>query len=373
MIASSYQVVDLGEEVKVFSLPVYTDNSTIKLKSKPDWLSVSNLAVGDVVSVSDDKYVFDIISSDGYFDPVYNDAIVFSDENNTETLTVSVLWNFNAGAVTLDGIADQMELMSDDTPIEGVNRKKILIALKNSLKQLSFSGFGRLERFETIRDAASRVFAPQDMVEAVRLYAVDNQGRLGIMYRDDNLNKGASSPIKDEDNSIVLDNNGYWIEGEGLTTQPSDQSTIGALAGISAPYDDSIDNSSIGGGYTNLSGLKGGIKSVYGNYTYIAKDKYFFVQDCPFDEFVLEYISDPILNAELKKDYGAMNVPKYWEEAIKAYAYYELINWKMNVPQSEKQRALLNAGRLRRVAKRMSVDYSALLQAAKTTRDINKR
>lgn len=371
-IASTYTVVDLGEGVSTVTLPIYTNNAILKLKTKPDWLYVSGLSEGGGIHVVSNKAELTLKNAQGYFAQQLDDYITISDIGETEELVVSVIWSFKSDSISLDDVADQFELMSESTPIETINRKKILIALKNNLQKLSFNGFGQLKRFDCERDSTSRVFCPIDMVEPVRLFAVDTYGNKQIMYRDDNLNVGSYSPLKDENGSVILDSNEYWLEGSGLAPTPS--STSVGYYGFINPL--SLDHTTDLGGLnhlTNLAGLKGGVKSFFGQYGYVKEGGYFFIQDCPYDYFTLEYVSDPILSDQMKKGLGEMFIPKYWSEALKAHTFHELIKWRSDVPMGEKELARVEANRQTQLAKRMQVDYAAIVQANKTRRDINKR
>lgn len=373
MIASTYSIIDLGSDIKTITLPIYTNNSSIILTYKPDWLYVSGYEQDDEINAPDGKIELQVKHGDGFFKQAYDDNIVFSDTDFSEEFSISVIWSFKSDSLSLDDIADQFEFMSEGTPIENVHRKNIILALKNNLQKLSFDGYGDIQRFDTQTDNVGRIFAPIDMIEPLSLYAIDDNGNKNLLYRDDKLNVGSSSALLDEDGSVILDSNSYWIEGSGLGSIPSPNST--SYYTVPSVVDDltrdySFSNS---GRFTNISGLKGGVKSFFGQYSYIKKDGYFFVQDCPYDYFTLEYVSDPILNAQMKKSITEIYIPKYWVDSLKAYTFYDLVKWRSDVPMGEKEMARLEADRQFSIAKRRSVDYMAVIQAAKSRRNINKR
>lgn len=369
MIYSEYTLIDLGNSVSTVSIPIYTDNSSLKILSKPDWVEVSP---SGTISVASNLATITISTKEGVFTPQYDSSIVISDASSADKYTLRVIWTRDSKSLTLDEIADIIHLSSEGTYIEDYPRHKILMFLKKGLRYLGLISMASPARFEAQRDDAGRIFVPDDLTMLTSVYAVDNYGRLGRLYSDDKLNYGSVSPIKDENFEYVLDSNGYWIKAEGLTTRPDKdgdnwlspiQNDINRLTGIDNVYSDR----NIG-----IHGVSGGKKTQYGQYRYVKEGGYIFIQDSPFEEFVIEYISDPIMSDKMKTDNGLMRIPLIYTEAIQAWVYSEIIKPRYEVPMNEKIRAQRDASVKVRLAQRMAASYDKIIQALKTRTNIHK-
>lgn len=375
MIGSEYQIVDFGESKDEKLLPVYINDTYIKIYTKPDWVTVSVNGVeyseGSSLVVASNKVVFTLGIADGYFTPVYNDSLVFSNISNSEFVDVKVIWTFEPEMRSLSQIADSLEIDFQDTPLESVHRMKVIKKLKEGMSFLGFTGMRTVSRLEAIRNDASTIARPIDMVKFLRLYAVDDYGRMGIMYQNKYLNKGAISPLLDENDNVITDENNVWLEGSGITPQPEKESPIFSTGYWCETAYDSVFpfGKSL---WTSAHGISGGVKSNFGEYIYDPSQKVFFIQDCPYDNFVIEYVSDPNLRENIGKDYGQLRIHQDWVGALKSWTYYDLIQLRSDIPQSEKERARQEKGRQAKIAKRMSLDWAELIQALKTRRNINK-
>lgn len=374
MIGSRLQTVDFGEFLEPKSLPVYTDEANLKIYSKPEWLEVSvsgtYYETGDSLAVTGGKQIFTLSITEGRFSPVYNDTLIISNVSGSTQLPISVLWSFEPEKRSLNQIADSLEIDLQDTPLSGLHRIKVLKKLKEGLSQLGFTGMREVHRFEAQRNSASVVFQPIDMVKFLRMYAVDEYGRLGLMYETDKINKNGTAPVTDEDDYVVMDNNGVWVEASGLTPSPSSESPTYQTENWL--YESDVYGNPNWLWSTSRKGDSGGQKSYWGEYIYDKSQKGWFIQDCPYDDFLIEYVSDPNLKKNLNKDYGNIRIHQDWAEALKSWTFYELVKWRSDVAQSEKERARVEMGLARKNAKKLTLDWSELIQALRSKSNIHK-
>lgn len=113
------------------------------------------------------------------------------------------------------------------------------------------------------------------------------------------------------------------------------------------------------GNYGQIYGLSGG--QAHGQYRIdMANSKIYFDTSSNYTECLIEYIEDP-------SNASNPSVHEFYEDAVKSYVYYKLIERKSNVPISEKQRARKEYHNDMRLAKARSSSFSKT-EALKTIR-----
>jgi len=113
------------------------------------------------------------------------------------------------------------------------------------------------------------------------------------------------------------------------------------------------------GNYGQIYGISGG--QAHGQYRIdMANSKIYFDTSNNYTECLIEYVEDASAASN-------PSVHEFYEEAIKSYVYYKIIERKSNVPISEKQRARKEYHNELRLAKARSSSFSKT-EALKTIR-----
>tara|TARA_R100001463_G_scaffold51601_2_gene102303 strand:+ start:2075 stop:2812 length:738 start_codon:yes stop_codon:yes gene_type:complete len=138
----------------------------------------------------------------------------------------------------------------------------------------------------------------------------------------------------------------------------------GPSAGAGISTDDDFNdfvfhNYLLDGNYGQIYGVAAG-QSVGAYRIDEANDKIYFDTSSKYTECLIEYIEDPSIASNPE-------IHEYYEDAVKSYMYYKIVERKSNVPISEKQRARKEYYNDMRLAKARASSFSKE-EALKTIR-----
>jgi hypothetical protein len=225
--------------------------------------------------------------------------------------------------VTLKQVMDEMLLqaLDDDSYLKNTKRSLMLLQAKRGIKTHVKVAAQVLAIEMTVGDNLAMPL-PQDYVDWVRVSVVDDDFRLQPLNINRNLNK-AIGYLQDNDAQILFDNNGQILTADSANN-------------YAHPYKKYAFCDDIQGGYSELDTSK---LSRWGEFDIDeARGQILFSSDLRDKEFVIEYFSDGMEWSTLREE--EVKIHKQLEETIKEWIYYACIQYKRNVPQSEKDRAL---------------------------------
>ena len=239
--------------------------------------------------------------------------------------------------VTLDNLATDFLLsVQEDDYTSNVSKPLILNYLKRAVREMEFDVHKRVKSMKIALSANNTVVLPSDYVDMVKIGVVGSDGMVYVFGENKNVN--------------------YSMTNSGSTAAPTQGTTDSksSTAGFSGGTNNAEDldhyvfnNYLLDGNYGQLYGIGGGQR--YGEYRInLDQNRIEIDTSTGYSEVVLEYICDPALEAN-------PTVHIYAEEAVRAFAYYKLIERKSSVPAGEKARARKEAyNEMRKAKSRLS-------------------
>lgn len=230
--------------------------------------------------------------------------------------------------VTLDNLATDFLLsVQEDDYTSNVSKPLILNYLKRAIREMEFDIHKRVKSIKIPLQSNNTITLPSDYVDMVKIGVVDADGMVYVFGENKNIN--------------------YSMSTDG--TSDSKSATAGFGGGTDEfGFDNHVfSNYLLDGSYGQLYGLGGGQR--HGEYRInLDQNRIEIDTSNSYSEFVLEYISDPALDAN-------PSVHIYAEEAVRSFAYYKLIERKSGVPGGEKARARKEAyNEMRKAKSRLS-------------------
>jgi len=169
-----------------------------------------------------------------------------------------------------------------------------------------------------------------------------------------------TSAIKITKIGVIDSDNKIYVFKENKNLSFKDGPTSGFGQSTNDDYTNVVfHNYLLDGNYGQIYGLSGG--QSHGQYRIDEGNRtIYFDTSNNFNEILVEYIEDPSMAVDPP-------IHEFYEEAVKSYIYYKLIERKSNVPISEKQRARKEYHNDMRLAKARSSSFSKE-EALKTIR-----
>ena len=234
-----------------------------------------------------------------------------------------------------------IETINDDSILKNTRRSLIIKYAKEAIKELNKSAFKEVLAMEiTVPD--SLYFAlPHDYVDYVRTSLVvkdeaTDSLRLKVLDVNTDMNI-ADGYLQDNDAAILFDEDGYILL--------ADSSNI-----YNKPYKKYEFSSSDASPTLDTSKL-----SKYGEVRIDKRHgKIGFSSELADQEIVMEYVSDGL--AYDTYDEGSIKIHKNAEQCLKDLIYFYLIQYRLNISNSEKQRALLRFKTTRHEARLSQID-----------------
>ncbi len=214
--------------------------------------------------------------------------------------------------------------------IPSVKRTDVIFHAKRAMQEFSYDTLKSINSQELNIPSSLSVAIPQDYVNYVNIYWVDNQGVKHIIMPTQLTSNPYSNPIQDQQGIPTQDNFGNNIEGTSITEERWANNNLkerneirdNSLFGFGSFYGED------GYGAGQLYGLDPQNANINGYFTINEREgKFSFSSDLVGKLIILEYISDG-LSSNLHT-----RVPKMAEEAMYAYISHAIIASRSNQPE----------------------------------------
>jgi hypothetical protein len=214
--------------------------------------------------------------------------------------------------------------------IPSVKRTDVIFHAKRAMQEFSYDTLKSINSQELNIPSSLSVAIPQDYVNYVNIYWVDDQGVKHIIMPTQLTSNPYSIPIQDQQGIPTQDNFGNNTEGTSITEERwannslKDRNEIvdNSLFGFGSFYGED------GYGAGQLYGLDPQNANINGYFTINEREgKFSFSSDLVGKLIILEYISDG-LSSNLHT-----RVPKMAEEAMYAYISHAIIASRSNQPE----------------------------------------
>ena len=214
--------------------------------------------------------------------------------------------------------------------IPSVKRTDVIFHAKRAMQEFSYDTLKSINSQELNIPSSLSVAIPQDYVNYVNIYWVDDQGVKHIIMPTQLTSNPYSVPIQDQQGIPTQDNFGNNIQGDSITEERwannslKDRNEIidNSLFGFGSFYGED------GYGAGQLYGLDPQNANINGYFTINEREgKFSFSSDLVGKLIILEYISDG-LSSNLHT-----RVPKMAEEAMYAYISHAIIASRSNQPE----------------------------------------
>jgi hypothetical protein len=214
--------------------------------------------------------------------------------------------------------------------IPSVKRTDVIFHAKRAMQEFSYDTLKSINSQELNIPSSLSVAIPQDYVNYVNIYWVDNQGVKHIIMPTQLTSNPYSVPIQDQQGVPTQDNFGNNIQGDSITEERWANNNLkerneiidNSLFGFGSFYGED------GYGAGQLYGLDPQNANINGYFTINEREgKFSFSSDLVGKLIILEYISDG-LSSNLHT-----RVPKMAEEAMYAYISHAIIASRSNQPE----------------------------------------
>jgi hypothetical protein len=214
--------------------------------------------------------------------------------------------------------------------IPSVKRTDVIFHAKRAMQEFSYDTLKSINSQELNIPSSLSLAIPQDYVNYVNIYWVDNQGVKHIIMPTQLTSNPYSIPIQDQQGIPTQDNFGNNVEGTSITEERWANNNLkerneirdNSLFGFGSFYGED------GYGAGQLYGLDPQNANINGYFTINEREgKFSFSSDLVGKLIILEYISDG-LSSNLHT-----RVPKMAEEAMYAYISHAIIASRSNQPE----------------------------------------
>ena len=214
--------------------------------------------------------------------------------------------------------------------IPSVKRTDVIFHAKRAMQEFSYDTLKSINSQELNIPSSLSVAIPQDYVNYVNIYWVDDQGVKHIIMPTQLTSNPYSIPIQDQQGIPTQDNFGNNVEGTSITEERWANNNLkerneirdNSLFGFGSFYGED------GYGAGQLYGLDPQNANINGYFTINEREgKFSFSSDLVGKLIILEYISDG-LSSNLHT-----RVPKMAEEAMYAYISHAIIASRVNQPE----------------------------------------
>lgn len=214
--------------------------------------------------------------------------------------------------------------------IPSVKRTDVVFHAKRAMQEFSYDTLKSINSQELTIPNNLSVAIPQDYVNYVNIYWIDNQGVKHIIMPTSLTTNPYEIPLQDDNGIPIQDNKGDNIEGTSITEERWDNNDLKNrkeyVDGSEFSWDYYYGENSFGAG--QLYGLDPQNANINGYFTINEREgKFSFSSDLVGKIIVLEYISDGL---STNKD---TRVPKLAEEAMYAYISHAIISTRANQPE----------------------------------------
>ena len=319
--------IDFGFEASTKKARFNHNYTTLTVASYPSWISAVSIDYDSTKGTLTASVGLDATKKqlDGVIEITANDGAT------DFTHYVRVVYSYDSEHISLSNVVDNVMLLAaENSYITERDRTGAKLVAKRWVQDNGVAS-GTDIKFAELKVDGNKIYPPADFKDYMALYSVSDDGFLRPLYKNENINN-ASSYLTDQDELLLLDQNGIVLSGYGLTTRPNNENPY-TYYGTTMSQ---LGTDERAGLYYNI---RGGEYSSNGIYTY-DRDRRVFVVDGVSDNFlVLKYISDPIIRDKMNIDSGGIRVHNDYLEALEKYIYKELLETKMSVPDSVKRRA----------------------------------
>lgn len=225
-----------------------------------------------------------------------------------------------------------MEATADaDSNLKGVPRHLLVRYAVDGLRDMTLNGGADILALELSIGNDLQMVLPQDFVDYVDVFIVGEEGRLYRLDFNKEINT-AKSFIQDDRFEIIFDDEGNSIEVDGNNTYNMPHKRYDYSGN---DYSDYMGSSSANG-QKNIDTSK---LSKYGEFTLDKRKGVIgFSSDLVGKDIVLRYTSDGLQQRNI--DGETVTVHKHLVNPLRDYVYLRAIDWRRNVSQGEKNKAL---------------------------------
>jgi hypothetical protein len=214
--------------------------------------------------------------------------------------------------------------------ISSVKRTDVVFHAKRAMQEFSYDTLKSVNSQELTIPNSLSVVIPQDYVNYVNLYWVDDQGVKHIIMPTNLTSNPYESPLQDSSGVPIQDANNDNIDGTSITEERWAENNLknrkDYINNTEFSWDYYYGENSYGAG--QLYGLDPQHANINGYFTINEREgKFSFSSDLVGKMIILEYISDGLSTNEDTR------VPKLAEEAMYAYISHAIIASRVNQPE----------------------------------------
>jgi len=253
-----------------------------------------------------------------YNDKAYGDAVEKNYGSYAYTKLNDIINNFIVAYVGVGKL------------IPSVKRTDVVFHAKRAMQEFSYDTLKSVNSQELTIPNSLSVIIPQDYVNYVNLYWVDEQGVKHIIMPTNLTSNPYENPLQDNKGIPIQDNDGDNIDGTSITEERWAENNLknrkDYINNTEFSWDYYYGENSYGAG--QLYGLDPQNANVNGYFTINEREgKFSFSSDLVGKIIILEYISDGLSTNENTR------VPKLAEEAMYAYISHAIIASRVNQPE----------------------------------------
>lgn len=246
-----------------------------------------------------------------------------------------------ANFINIEEILDDIELQNQiGTYTNGLKRYQLKRLAIRCVKELDSAMNFNLKSLYINVDGDGSVQLPDDYLDYVAIYVLGPNNTLVPLARNDKINVSVD-PILDQDGNAILDEKGEQIYGTTPRTKRVGDFPLlyDSAFGQDIIYATRLYNSAVYGA--------GGGKNQYGYYKLdIFNNSIHLDLRDDVDYIVLDYVTDSV---DFSYD---VIVPTIYKEVVVAYINWKAIQFKLNVPDSAKERIKRDYYREKRLGRR---------------------
>jgi hypothetical protein len=220
--------------------------------------------------------------------------------------------------------------VGDGKLITSVKRTDVVFHAKRAMQEFSYDTLKSVNSQELTIPNSLSVIIPQDYVNYVNLYWIDDQGVKHIIMPTNLTTNPYENPLQDNKGIPIQDNDGDNIDGTSITEERWAENNLknrkDYIDNTEFSWDHYYGENSYGAG--QLYGLDPQNANVNGCFTINEREgKFSFSSDLVGKIIILEYISDGLSTNEDTR------VPKLAEEAMYAYISHAIIASRIDQPE----------------------------------------
>lgn len=220
---------------------------------------------------------------------------------------------------------------------QGTTRTMAEYHAQRAVQELSYDTLRSVKSREYEPEGDTSITLPQDAVDVVGVYWVDDSGYKHPM-NERILSGNPDSPLKDDDGNFIYDSNGdFTYATPSMTLNRFDNRTQSVAAdAFYNYYAGSFENDELYDRYYSYYGRRFGSEpsqvNINGTYWFDIEDGRVYIDAAyAMELIVLDYVTDGLGDV-----IGNIRVHKFSEDAIYQYIKWKIVSGKRDMPMNEK-------------------------------------